>query len=294
MERRGFLTTLAAAAGATLFGAGTSLGFASPYRLSFALPERVLGEGLDKAPWNDPGAEAVVPQTAWYEEATRQRWGAWGPPARQYPAPDARPSDPAWLQQRMLYVAGRHLGLDYQHHHVPSWSPPPDWPWIPVRSGRNGRGLDCSNFTSFVTNQALGIKLPTGIGAQARSLVVAGPGGSGSLTLERIQPGDYDEAVRQLQPADLLFIRNDAGKVSHVVFWLGEFGMAPDGVPLILDCHGAGVRAGSGRIPAGVQIRPFRPDNWYGRSFAHAHRIAELSSGTGPAPRFEEGGERDL
>lgn len=294
MERRRVLTALAAAAGGVLFGGASGQGFSSPYRLRFALAENVLGQGLDRAPWNDPGAEAVVPQNAWYGDETRQRWGAWGPPARQYPAPDVQGSDPEWLRQRILFVAGQHIGLDYQHHHVPSWSPPSDWPWISVRSGRNGRGLDCSNFTSFVTNQALGIKLPTGIGRQARTTTVAGPGGSGSLNLERIEPRSYDEAVRQLQPADLLFIRNDAGKVSHVVFWLGEFGVAPDGVPLILDCHGAGVRAGSTRIPAGVQIRPFRPDNWYGRSFAHAHRIADVGNGTGPAPRFEEGGEGDL
>lgn len=288
MNRRAILTGCATLTATAAFGGLARA--AAPYSLRFSLPDAALAQGFDAQPWNDPGQQAVVPRAAWYDDETRQRWGPWGPPARQYPAPVSLNPDPDWIGQRIVWAAGRHIGLDYQHHHVPAWSPPDDWPWTPVKSGRTGPGLDCSNFTSFVTNTALGIKLPTGIGRQAGTVTVAGPGGRGSVTLRRLDPRGYAEAVAILRPGDLLFIRSDAGRVSHVVFWLGACGIAADDTPLILDCHGGGLRGPDAPIPAGVQIRPFRPDGWYGRSFAHAHRIVDFGTGSGPAPAYEEGG----
>jgi len=53
------------------------------------------------------------------------------------------------------------IGLTYQHHHIPDWNPPADWPWKEVAYGRNSKGIDCSDFTSWTYNYGLGIKLPT-------------------------------------------------------------------------------------------------------------------------------------
>ncbi len=231
---------------------------------------------------------ASVPLSGLYSDETRERWGAWGPPARQLPASAGASDDSAALARRVTAVARRHVGLGYQHHHLPEFDPPVGWPWLPVSVGRNGPGLDCSNFTSLVFNQALGIKLPTAIGTQANSTTVAGPGGHGSAALTRIEPSSYDDAVARLRAADLLYIRSDAGRVSHVVIWLG----AIRGISSFIDCTDA-VRSGTGgaRIPTGVRIRPFLPDSWYGRRFAYAHRLNGLGTGSGPAPAFVDGGD---
>ena len=232
--------------------------------------------------------EGVIPRGDWYSEATRARWGAWGPPAGTLPAPAGLDDAPAALARRIVAAAREHVGLGYQHHHLPDFDPPDDWPWRRVSAGRNGPGLDCSNFTSLAFNQALGIKLPTGIGTQADARAVGGPGGQGIATLSRVDPGSFDAAVAMLRPADLLFVRSDAGRISHVVLWLGEVG----GVPSFIDCTDRVRLDVDGRaIPTGVGVRPFLRDSWYGRRFAHAHRLDGLGSRSGRAPSFAEGGD---
>ena len=80
--------------------------------------------------------------------------------------------------------------------------------------------------------------------------------------------------ISRLQPADLLYIRNEKGRLVHVILWLGQVGVSPDRTPLILDSTSAGHRDSNGvRIPGGVQIRPFSRSSWYARDFSHAHRI---------------------
>ena len=233
----------------------------------------------------DDGGSAIL-RDAWYSEESRARWGAWGPPAGQRPPPAGLVDDPGAPARRVVAAARRHIGLGYQHHHLPEFDPPGDWPWLAVSAGRNGPGLDCSNFTSLAFNGGLGIKLPTGIGAQAEATAVAGPGGRGTATLSRLEPASYDDAVALLRPADLLFIRSNAGRVSHVVLWLGPM----RGVPSFIDCTDAARRDAGGRaIPTGVRVRPFLPESWYGRRFAHAHRLDGLGTGAGPAPSFADG-----
>ncbi len=91
-----------------------------------------------------------------------------------------------------------------------------------------------------------------------------------------------------LRPADLLSIRSDAGFVSHVVLWLGDV----DGGPSFIDCTDAVRRDRDGvEIPTGVRVRPFLPDGWYGRRFAHAHRLDGLGTGSDPAPTVTDGGD---
>jgi len=55
------------------------------------------------------------------------------------------------------------IGLDYQHHHVPAWAPPPWWRHETVRSGRQGADVDCSNFLTLVFSYVLGVEIPAGI-----------------------------------------------------------------------------------------------------------------------------------
>lgn len=267
--------------------------YSSPYALSFTLAQPLLDAGFDQAPWNDPGAEAAEPFAIWQAQHAAARGAAWGPPARQYPAPQLPRADEDYLRQRVLRVAARHIGLAYQHHHLPSWQPPAAWPWLPVKLGTNGAGLDCSNFSSFVFNYALGLKLPTGIGLQARSTRLPGPGGQGCLRVERIETAGRDNLGALLQPADLLYFRSPGGAIRHVAFWLGAVGEGD--MPLVLDCtQQPHVDATGAAIPAGVQIRPLTPGGWYARRLAHAHRlIGAAGPGCARAPAaLPEGDDR--
>ena len=205
----------------------------------------------------------------------RDRYGPWGPPARHYPAaPHAEGKSAAWKCERVLAVGLRYVGRGYQHHHVPAWDPPADWPWLKVASGHNGRGLDCSNFTAFCYNQAFGIKPSGNVHTQAERLELAGPEGRAEKA-ERVElPKTYAGFAERLKTGDLLYVKGSPeGEVTHVVIWVGPVGRGPDGVPLVLDSHGQGVKDANGElIPDGVQLRPFREHSWY-RSASHAHRI---------------------
>lgn len=183
--------------------------------------------------------------------------------------------DAEWSRQRIVATALRFTGYSYQHHHIPDWDPPAEWP-LPDKEGfEPGKGLDCSNFTAFVYNLALGIK-PTGdVRQQALLTEVPGPGSRRTTPVTRIElpenPADYGDG---LQTADLLFIKNRAGEISHVVLWVGKIGKSPEDLSLVLDSTGEGSTDSEGtKIPSGIQLRPFRPGYWYAESASHALRI---------------------
>jgi NlpC/P60 family len=275
--------------------------YVSPYALNFTIESSLLNAGFDQRPWNDPAAEAAQTVAAWQAAHARPPKGswppgaAWGPPARQYPAPVLPRTDPDYMRERVAAVAARHIGLAYQHHHIPSWMPPLGWAWAPVLAGTDGPGLDCSNFTSFVFNYGLGIKLPTDIRLQGATVTLMGPGGAGCLRAERIPLGRYADLETTLAPADLIYIRNRKGVSGHVVMWLGALGRSPDNDPLVIDCSEIPRRDASGTpIPFGVRIRPFRRDGWYWRNATHAHRIIrpEGVACLTPPAAFPEGGDR--
>ena len=256
-----------------------------------------LEVGFNQRPWDDLRLESQVPARDWYSPRVERKLGAWGPLARQYPpAPGLARRPATWMQDRVILVASRWIGYPYQHHHIPDWSPPASWPWLKVAYGRNSKGIDCSNFSSFCFNYALGIKLDTGIRQQARRREVRGPGGRGILAIQTIERAPYRELVAELQPADLLYIRNDKGRIAHVVLWLGVVGVSPNRVPLVLDATGGNHHDANGaRIPIGVHVRPFEANSWYAGDFAHAHRIIHgiPNVRAGEAPEAEEGGALD-
>jgi cell wall-associated NlpC family hydrolase len=188
------------------------------------------------------------------------------------PGADLKPAE--WKRQRVIAVALRYVGLSYQHHYLPDFDPPPGWPWKEVASGRNARGVDCSNFTTFVYNLALGLKPDSGIQQQSEMKEVKLADGR-TVKCERIElPGGHADCAKVLKTADLLFVKNTSGNISHVVLWVGPIGRSPDQTPLILDSTGEGRKDANGNsIPDGVYLRPFTPTGWYFKSASHALRL---------------------
>jgi cell wall-associated NlpC family hydrolase len=177
-------------------------------------------------------------------------------------------------RERVIAVASRFLGYAYQHHHIPDWNPPAHWSWKRTCAGRNGRGVDCSNFTGFVYNLGFGLRLNTDVHQQAEERFARTLGGE-RVPIRHIRlPESYSERIETLRTGDLVYIRNHGGKISHVVIWVGPIGRSPDHSPLIIDSHGEDVRDSNGEpIPCGIQLRPFREKSWYNHSADHAIRI---------------------
>lgn len=249
--------------------------YKSPYSVKFTVSQDELVADLAKTPRGDPRHESTLPFADWYTPRTREKYGSWGPPAAHYPPPgDLSRKSAAWKRERVIAVALRFQGYGYQHHHVPDWAPPAGWPWKETAVGSNGKGVDCSNFTSFVYNLGFGIKPNSAIKEQAEHREMPGPGDA-RTTAQRIDlPESYNDMVKTLRTGDLLFIKgSEKGHVTHVVIWVGAIGTGSK-VPLIIDSHGQGVKDENDQhIPAGIQLRPFREKSWYYRSASHALRV---------------------
>lgn len=252
--------------------------YRSPYSLKFRWPEEELL--FDRhGPRGAPGAESTVPEREWYSEETRKRCGAWGVPARMFDCPpQVREKPTEWKRERVIAAAARYIGYEYQHHHVPDWNPPQGWPWNHCCAGKQGKGVDCSNFSGWNYNWALGIHLNTDIHTQAAEATSRSAGGEARAQViqrpEGSPDGWYDQLCRTLKPGDLLYLRGDKGnKITHVIMWIGECGSSPDGTPLIMDSTGGKVKDCNGHaIPCGIHLRPFRKGSWYHTGFDHAHR----------------------
>lgn len=217
-------------------------GYGVPFLLLLmAVIGATCGEALSAAPISDNipiesltadfAARDYMPQSntpegEWYVGEL----GSWGPRAASYPAVEAPAGYPPafWKRERIVTVAKRYIGLAYRHHHIPAWDP------------GEGKGLDCSNFTSWVYNYGLGVRFTSLVGAQADGFKAPG---------RRLAPSESFEI------GDLLFItKKDRSRVTHVVIWLGE--------GKIIDSHGEGVR-----------VRNFA--GWYKDCFSHARRVVE-------------------
>lgn len=270
------LTGLPAVVGQEIATPALEREYRSPYRVEFRWSERELIGDLERTERGDHRIEAEVPFHQWYSARTRERWRAWGPKAREYPpVPGLDEWSVERKRERVVAVALRFQGYAYQHHHIPDWNPPADWPWLSTCAGSNGKGVDCSNLTGFVYNLGFGLRLNTDVLIQAEERSAKGPGVGHVTRVHRVElPTSYEERINALRTGDLLFIRNRSGKISHVVIWVGPIGRAPGGTPLVIDSHGEDVRDSEGRpIPCGVQLRPFRENSWYNRSASHALRI---------------------
>lgn len=250
--------------------------YESPYSVKFKTPVKELLADFESGERANPKDESTVPFDEWYSRKTRDRFEGWGPPSRHYPAPaDLNDKSVEWKRERTVAVALRFIGYGYQHHHVPDWDPPADWPWKETGVGHNGKGVDCSNFTAFVYNQGFGLK-PTGnVHEQSKLKEFPGPGEGRMTKVQHIpMPDTYAEICKVLRTGDLVYVRSTKGEISHVILWVGSIGQSPEDTPLVIDSHGEGVKDSNGvHIPVGIHLRPFREHSWYHKSADHAIRV---------------------
>jgi len=249
--------------------------YRSPYSVRLPFSREELIPDLLRGERGDPRLESKAPHSEWYSKS--RHIGPWGPLPREYPPPEiAHDKGVEWKRARVLATALRFVGYHYRHHYIPDWDPPEGWHTPAEGSPRHdGKGVDCSNFTAFVYNQALGLGFSSDIHKQAAMTHVLVHGSERTERVEVIERRGSVEAWKDaLRPGDLLFIRPRSGEgISHVVIWVGEWG-EPGDAPLILDSHGADTRDANGVvIPNGIHLRPFREGSWYAECAAHAVRI---------------------
>lgn len=249
--------------------------YRSPYHLAYEHDREDLIGDLLHGERGKAHRQSQTPHHEWYSHHVKHKYGAWGPRARRYlPLAGLAEHSLAWKRERVIAAAARFIGYEYQHHHIPDWNPPHPWPWKHCCAGHNGKGVDCSNFTSFVYNQGFGIHMNSGIGPQSHLHTALA--GRHAVPIQTIElPAQYADRRHALQTGDLIYIRGkEGGHVTHVVIWVGAVGNSPSGVPLILDSHGGDVHDDNGRaIPCGIHLRPFHEHSWYNRCASHAHRV---------------------
>ena len=286
--------------------------YVSPYSINFTCDYNSLTYDFNTSPRNDITKESSLDYSEWYNISNHYYIiradnvkslcstgsvdysvnSTWGPLSAQYPAVAVPPlsggNELTWKRERLVAVAQKYIGYNYQHHHIPDFDPysvDPSWPAsCPAVAVNNPTsGIDCSNFSSWNYNYGLGIKLDGDVLIQSYPTTpIPGPGGSGSIVPQVIGKGaSYDSLIKMLQTGDLLYIKGDPGKpVTHVIMWVGSIGSDPkQGQPLVIDSHGDSVPDSNGVIiPQGVYLRPFRQNEYYYQQFDHAFRIIQPNS----------------
>ncbi len=255
--------------------------YASPYDITPIFTEAQLGSDF---PVRDAILPSTVPQSNWYnlaasyytEHPGERTWGPLmdvGFPADTVPPTSSQTLE--WKRQRILYSARRHLDTQYQHHHLLEWAPPEDWPFYPISLGHQSTGIDCSSFTAWNYNYALGITMTEDVADQAALTSVTGPDGESIPVIRVDKQGTFAETVASFRKGDLLYIKGSGSSsaVTHAITWIGQVGGT--GEYLIIDSRDQlETRDVVGdMIPTGVQIRPFTATSWYYQSLSHANRI---------------------
>ena len=221
--------------------------YKSPYSIKLSFDVKDLVGDLYQGKRADPKQQSSADYKDWYDAANQRRWTYWGPPSRHYPAPAGLNEKKAqWKRERVIAAGMTMVGKGYQHHHIPDWDPPAEWPSEPNKKRPVAKGLDCSNFVAFAYNLALGFKLPT----------------------------DYAAFPKLLRTGDILCMKNKDGDITHAVLWVGDMGKSPKDEPLVLDSTGdSGIDANGTQIPDGIYLRAFRTTGFYFKQASHAIRV---------------------
>ncbi len=242
--------------------------YRSPYSVRFSIPENDLIGDILHGLRGNRHEESFIPYDEWESPNVKGKYGKWGPPARHYHQPEGiAERSGTWERERVIAVALRYQGYHYRHHHIPDW----DAPELSHQPG--GKGIDCSNFTSFVYNQALGLKPSGDIQKQSEQLEIPIGGTERFCRAKRIErPDTVKGFIDNLKTGDLLYIKSK-DEIAHVIIWVGSIGLSSDETPLIIDSTGTNHKDSNGvQIPDGVHLRPFTEKSWYFKECSHILR----------------------
>ena len=211
----------------------------------------------------------------------------------------------------------------------------PPYNTSPANYGQPLPGMDCTDFSAYIYNEALGIQLHSGtpsqvtfgdpnnvpqVGVMPSATILSSTGAVITPTFilgphygTNLANGPSDAAamaaiIANLRPGDLLYMQ--AGNISHVVVWLGDYGTNADGtpstIPLVISSHdntpgifatpNSNIDPTTGLpitdtvtglpfdpnnpsdvtdmlSPPGVEILPFEAGNWFYTNFSFAMQI---------------------
>lgn len=186
------------------------------------LQNPIVESTYSATPTEDFAFRDTLPSTELPKEKWRSCCGSFGPCPQTYPKVifPFGVDRAAWSRERVIAAAKKWIGLPYAHFHIPEMG-----------------GLDCSNFTAFAYNYALGIRFTSNVDRQAETA------GRKLAPFERLALGDL-----------LFHWSEDGSRISHVYLYIDE--------NKILDSTGPG-----------IQIRPF--SGRYRERFAWARRVIE-------------------
>ena len=256
--------------------------YVSPYNIAPVFTATKLGNDFtqrDALPVSNIQTDQWYDQSSSYYAKNPGRL-TWGPTLIQYPAvtnPTLDQQSIRWKKQRIVYVAQRYINTQYQHHYLIQWNPPQTWPMDtanPVVLGHQSQGIDCSDFTSWNYSYGMGIKMNSDVSEQA-ALTEVEDAYEGRIKIEKYyKKKTFLETVSQFEIGDLLYIAPQEGEtVTHVITWIGQVNGA--GEYLVIDSHDQFNITDSNNqvVPTGVQIRPFKENQWYFQGFTNANRI---------------------
>jgi cell wall-associated NlpC family hydrolase len=173
---------------------------------SKVLTQPVITATFSRTPTGDFSFRDTLPETAIADSAPATHFGAYSLPYPKVIFPKGV-DRLAWSRVRLVEAAKKWLGLPYAHHHIPSMG-----------------GIDCSNFTAWVYNYALGIRFTSNVVAQSQEIG------------RRLSPDE------KLAPGDLIYLydRDGSGNISHAMLYVDD--------ETIIDSH---------LDDGGVHLRPF-------------------------------------
>ncbi|QEH36629.1 Pseudomonalisin precursor [Aquisphaera giovannonii] len=258
-----------------------SMNYTSPYRIDLSS----ASSGFDAGLWNrtvtDPSASG---------------WGPDKSPNNPPTVPSGASND--WLRQRVIAAYMSQIGVDYQHHHDPTWSPVQGSSWNATSTvAYQSQGVDCTNFTAWAYADALGVTINSDTTQQAL-ISASNPNGTvipaslaDRVAIQTIDHwSSYQDLVSQLEPGDILIINGDDSdptKATHGITWLGQYGKDSNGLDqnLIIDSTGITpnhIDSNGHVVPEGVQIRPFgapgTPNDWYYTHVGHVLRLIKADA----------------
>ncbi|WP_165071307.1 protease pro-enzyme activation domain-containing protein [Paludisphaera rhizosphaerae] len=241
-------------------------------------------------------APAGFDKGLWDRTVSAPSGDGWGPDVNPNKAPDVpKDSSNDWLRERVIAAYMSAIGVDYQHHHDPTWLPDQGSRWnAQTTAPYQSQGVDCTNFTAWAYADALGVTIPAATDAQgavsASDLdgVTIPASLADRVSVQTIEHwSSYEDLVSQLEPGDILIINGDGEKPTHAITWLGDYGKDSNGVDqhLIIDSTGITpnhIDSNNRVIPEGVQIRPFgapgSANDWYYNHVGHVLRLINADS----------------